>query len=149
MRSKSTKKTEEKLFCMRKLSFSSAFWVFLCAEDYFLRPLNSSETVSFLRPLARREANTRRPLAVVIRSRKPCLFFLLRLCGWKVLFIAVSCIIYLRGRCQTLVVKTLGCPLLFFAAAKVNINFFKSQKTEPQSENSFVFIPVKALSAAS
>ena len=49
----------------------------------------SSDTVSFLRPLARREANTRRPLAVDILRRKPCLFFLFRLEGWNVLFILI------------------------------------------------------------
>lgn len=45
--------------------------------------------MSFLRPLARREAKTRRPLAVAIRWRKPCLLFRLRLWGWNVLFIVV------------------------------------------------------------
>jgi len=35
---------------------------------------NSSETVNFFLPRARREANTRRPFAVAILSRKPCLF---------------------------------------------------------------------------
>jgi hypothetical protein len=37
---------------------------------------SSSETVSFLRPLALRAARTRLPFAVDILSRKPCLFFL-------------------------------------------------------------------------
>lgn len=41
----------------------------------------SSETVSFFRPLRRREANTRRPLAVAILERKPCLFLRLRVEG--------------------------------------------------------------------
>ncbi|KKY62283.1 hypothetical protein Tanf_02615 [Tannerella forsythia] len=41
----------------------------------------SSDTVSLFRPLARREANTRRPLAVDILRRNPCLFFLLRFEG--------------------------------------------------------------------
>ncbi len=49
-----------------------------CAEIYFL-PCTSSDTVNFLRPLARRAAKTRRPFAVSIRWRKPCLLFLLRL----------------------------------------------------------------------
>lgn len=40
--------------------------------------LGSSETDSLLRLLARRRARTFRPLAVDMRSRKPCLFFLLR-----------------------------------------------------------------------
>ena len=34
-------------------------------------------------------ANTRRPFAVAILSRKPCLFFLFLLEGWNVLFIAI------------------------------------------------------------
>ena len=46
-------------------------------DCYF--PWCSSETVSFLRPLARREASTRRPFFVDILSRKPCLFTLLLL----------------------------------------------------------------------
>ena len=53
-------------------------------------PWCSSETVSFLRPRARRAAKTRRPFFVDILSRKPCLFTLLRLWGWNVLFIALS-----------------------------------------------------------
>jgi hypothetical protein len=43
--------------------------------------MGSSETVSFFRPLALLEANTFRPFALAILSRKPCLFFLLRLDG--------------------------------------------------------------------
>ena len=50
-------------------------------------PLYSSETVNLALPLARREANTLRPLAVAILERKPCLFFLFLLEGWNVLFI--------------------------------------------------------------
>ena len=56
----------------------------------------SEETVSFERPLLRRAASTRRPLAVAIRVRKPCLFFLLRVEGWKVLFIFV--VFYSKNR---------------------------------------------------
>ena len=41
----------------------------------------------FGRHLARREANTRRPFLVAMRSRNPCLFTRRRLCGWNVLFI--------------------------------------------------------------
>ena len=44
-------------------------------------PLYSSDTVNLALPLARREANTLRPLAVAILERKPCLFFLFRLEG--------------------------------------------------------------------
>jgi hypothetical protein len=46
----------------------------------------SEETVSFLRPRERRAAITRRPFAVDMRSRKPCLFRRLRLEGWNVRF---------------------------------------------------------------
>ena len=55
--------------------------------DYF--PWCSSDTVNFLRPCARREANTRRPFFVAIRSRKPCVFTRRRLWGWNVLFIVL------------------------------------------------------------
>ena len=37
-------------------------------------PTSYADTVSLLRPLARRAASTRLPLAVAIRARKPCLF---------------------------------------------------------------------------
>ena len=52
--------------------------------------VDSSDTVSFLRPLARRAANTLRPLAVDILRRKPCLLILFRRDGWNVLFIAIA-----------------------------------------------------------
>ena len=57
-------------------------------------PLYSSETVNLALPLARREANTLRPLAVAILERKPCLFFLFRLEGCNVLFIFLYIIYY-------------------------------------------------------
>jgi hypothetical protein len=44
--------------------------------NYLLLKVFSSETVSFFLPFLRRLANTRRPLAVAILSRNPCLFFL-------------------------------------------------------------------------
>ena len=53
-------------------------------------PLYSSDTVNLALPLARREANTLRPLAVAILERKPCLFFLFLLEGWNVLFIVYT-----------------------------------------------------------
>ena len=56
-------------------------------SDYFLWR-GSSETVSFLRPFARRAFKTLRPLAVDILSRKPCLFRLFLFDGWNVLFIS-------------------------------------------------------------
>jgi hypothetical protein len=46
----------------------------------------SSLTVSFRRPRVRRRASTLRPFFVAIRWRKPWVFFLFRLCGWKVRF---------------------------------------------------------------
>lgn len=54
--------------------------IFLIDQLYFL-PKYSSETVSFLRPLALRFAKTLLPFLLDIRSRKPCLFFLLRTDG--------------------------------------------------------------------
>ena len=69
--------------------FLRKYTQFLCVTiDYF--PWCSSDTVNFLRPLARREASTRRPFFVAMRSRKPCLFTRRRLCGWNVLFIVLS-----------------------------------------------------------
>lgn len=59
----------------------SAFFVSLMTSDYHFCPLYSSETVSFFLPFARRAANTLRPLADAILSRKPCLFFLFLLEG--------------------------------------------------------------------
>lgn len=69
---------------------SAALHASVSKAAYALMPLYSSETVSFFRPLARRAANTLRPFAVAILSRKPCLFFLFLLEGWNVLFICVS-----------------------------------------------------------
>ena len=60
------------------------------AENYAYLNVDSSDTVNFLRPLARRAANTLRPLAVDIRWRKPCLLILFRREGWNVLFIAIT-----------------------------------------------------------
>jgi hypothetical protein len=57
------------------------------SKTYFL--LNSEETVNTFLPFARREAKMRRPLAVAIRSRNPCLFLRFVFDGWNVLFIAV------------------------------------------------------------
>jgi hypothetical protein len=41
---------------------------------------------SLLRPLARLRFNTKRPDLSAIRARKPCLRFLRKLLGWKVIF---------------------------------------------------------------
>ena len=87
----------ELLFCggkketmARRTIVSEKLKTSLGRQGYFFKPLNSSEIVSFLRPFARRAANTRRPLAVAILSRKPCLFFLFLKEGWNVLFILLS-----------------------------------------------------------
>jgi hypothetical protein len=60
---------------------------------YFFLNVVSSETVNFFLPFFLREANTLRPLALAMRSRKPCLFFLFLFDGWNVRFIACQ----LRG----------------------------------------------------
>jgi hypothetical protein len=48
----------------------------------------SSETVSFFLPFFLREANTLRPFAEAILSRKPCLFLRFLFEGWYVRFIS-------------------------------------------------------------
>lgn len=58
--------------------------------DYF--GPRSSLTVSLCLPLARRRANTLRPLAVSMRERKPCLLTRFLLLGWNVRFIAGKCL---------------------------------------------------------
>ncbi len=75
-------KTQLLVFC--------GFLILIRRPYYAFTLLYSSETVSFFLPLARREANTLRPLADAILSRKPCLFFLFLLEGWNVLFISIS-----------------------------------------------------------
>ena len=90
--------------------------------DYF--PWCSSDTVNFLRPCARREANTRRPFFVAIRSRKPCLFTRRRLCGWNVLFIVLLFFICWYSR---------------FWVAKLLIIFEISKDSYDFSPNIYVF----------
>ena len=58
-------------------------------------PWRSLDTVSCLRPFLRRIDKTRRPLAVDIRWRKPCLFTLFLLWGWNVLFILFAVYLWL------------------------------------------------------
>jgi len=64
--------------------------LFLMSEDlsnrkFFNAKSNySSLTESFLRPLALLLASTVRPFLVAILARKPCLFTLFLLLGWKV-----------------------------------------------------------------
>ena len=57
-------------------------------RNYFLQ-LRSSDTVNFLRPFFLRAVKTLRPLAELMRLRKPCLFLRLRSEGWNVLFISI------------------------------------------------------------
>ncbi len=56
---------------------------------YLVLGVPSSETVSFFLPFLLRAANTLRPLAEAMRSRKPCLLVLFFLEGWNVRFIIV------------------------------------------------------------
>ena len=51
--------------------------------------LPSSDTVSLFLPLALLAAKILLPLAVDMRSRKPCLFLLFLCEGWNVLFMAI------------------------------------------------------------
>ena len=59
-------------------------------KKYYSLSNFSSDTVNFFLPLALLAANTLRPFAVAMRSRKPCLFFLFLLDGWYVLFVIGS-----------------------------------------------------------
>ena len=59
-------------------------------------PWCSLDTLSDLRPFLRRAERTRRPLAVSIRWRKPCLFTLFLLWGWNVLFIVLSYFLFIN-----------------------------------------------------
>ena len=61
----------------------------------------SSDTVSLWRPLARREANTLRPLADSIRLRNPCTDLRLRRCGWYVRFILL-CFALFQGSAKVI-----------------------------------------------
>ena len=86
-RHKPTKTKKVKAFCRKNLYFPLVSPVDSGRTDY---PQYSSDTVNFALPFARRAANTRRPFAVAILARNPCLFFLFRLEGWNVLFIFLS-----------------------------------------------------------
>lgn len=70
------KAADSRLSARLSAAFDYTAWV-----NYAFTPLYSSETVSFFLPFARRAANTLRPFAVAILSRKPCLFFLFLLEG--------------------------------------------------------------------
>ena len=74
----------------------------LCALRHADYQRSSEETVSFLRPWRRRALSTRRPLAVAMRSRNPCLLTLLRVGGWNVLFISYLFLIFRIGRANLL-----------------------------------------------
>ena len=68
----------------KKEDTTAFFFVLMYGEiqNYFFLPNSSSETVNFFLPLARRAANTLRPLAVDILSLKPCLCLRLVFDGW-------------------------------------------------------------------
>jgi hypothetical protein len=55
----------------------------------------SSETVSRLRPFARRRLRTWRPRFVDMRERNPCVFVRFRFDGWKVRFMVLPCLLVL------------------------------------------------------
>ena len=61
---------------------------------------SSSETESFLRAWRRRALRTRRPLALAILARKPCLFTRLRREGWNVLFMISLFYYFSRKDCK-------------------------------------------------
>ena len=123
--SKKAKKEEMKCLILHLLAFSLT--VKKRATDCYF-PWCSSDTVNFLRPLARREANTRRPFLVAILSRKPCLFTLLLLCGWNVLFI-------LFYRFYVIIPR--------FWVAKVHIYFQTTKSYTIFSTNFYVFFKKK------
>ena len=62
----------------------------VCRENkLYALCLRSSETDNLFLPFALLDANILLPLAVDMRSRKPCLFLLFLSEGWNVLFIAI------------------------------------------------------------
>lgn len=71
-------KANTNIIKQKRMASRSSFFV-LQSNRYYQR--SSEDTVSFLRPCARRAARTRRPFGVLIRSRKPCLLTLLRFEG--------------------------------------------------------------------
>lgn len=76
------KKSLQNYFWRRKYDICPLGYSFV----YFLSTL-SLETVNFLRPFLRRADNTLRPLALAMRSRKPCTDLRRRLWGWYVRFL--------------------------------------------------------------
>lgn len=81
---------------------------------------SSSETVSFLRQWRRRAASTRRPFAVAILSRKPCLLTRLRREGWNVLFMIYIFYIFLDFSKRAAKIK-------FFPESRKYFFFYSSQ----------------------
>lgn len=71
----------------KKAEASDVLLLSVLLSAMFYLPWCSLETVSDLRPFLRRALSTRRPLAVCIRRRNPCLLILFLLWGWNVLFI--------------------------------------------------------------
>lgn len=73
----------------KKAEASDVLLLSVLLSAMFYLPWCSLETVSDLRPFLRRALSTRRPLAVCIRRRNPCLLILFLLWGWNVLFIVL------------------------------------------------------------
>ena len=72
--------------CINALVFGTKPDTFRSGESLVGAALPGHYAVRRARPFARRRFNTRRPFFVFILWRKPCFFFLRRLCGWKVRF---------------------------------------------------------------
>ena len=89
----------ESLCALRHADYQRPLPAATTSADY---QRSSEETVSFLRPWRRRALSTRRPLAVAMRSRNPCLLTLLRVDGWNVLFISYLFLIFRIGRANLL-----------------------------------------------
>ena len=107
--------------CRVVACYVSTFYTFCKlyrTTTFYLLCWGSSETLSFLRPFARRAFNTLRPLAVDILSRKPCLFLLFLFDGWNVLFISEKYFINLNYFFSNLECKN----KTFFGVDKVKSN---------------------------
>ena len=82
--------------------------------------------MSDLRPFLRRAARTRRPLAVCIRRRKPCLLILFLLWGWNVLFIVFyAVLLFIFG----ITISPQSTRAYGFSACKVRNYFYNSQNS--------------------
>jgi hypothetical protein len=96
--------------------------------------LGSSDTVKRWRPLALLAATVRRPFAVAILSRNPCLFFLFLFDGWYVLFISFLC--YYADLMLSQFAKCKGTIILLFTK-NVRLIFF-IRKFTPTDEKKYL-----------